>query len=373
MFTHASMTSIVLGTIALDKMAGGLEKNIVLLANHFARCGKRVSLVTFDTPGVTAFYDLNPSVEWHQVGRTKPHAPIGFWERLALIGRIRSIVKNMDRPVVVCFHHGILPRFYLACLLLGVRLVCSERNSISLYQHIRQAKWSLGFMMLTLADRITVQFPGYVRDYPMWLRRRIRVIPNPVYAASGAASPQLPGPDGRYKLLTVGRICAQKNQQALVSAFAEVCHAFPEWDLHIVGDGEATEDLAAFIRARDIAGRVFLHGKQRDVPAWLKSAHLFCMPSRWEGFPNALAEAMAHGLPCIGLNSCAGVRDLISDGITGRLVAVDELQQPLRELMGDPALRAAMGKASKERISRYRPEDTFRRWDELMAELELSR
>jgi len=364
------MRSIVLGTISLNQMAGGLEKNFVLLANHLAQRGDQVSIVSFDQPGATAFYELDPKVTWHQVARTPPHTGIGFFSRLQLIGRIRAALRSVDRPIVVCFHHGVLPRFMLAALALGLRIVCSERNSLTLYQHIRRAKWSAGFVMLAFTTRITVQFPAYVRDYPRWLHSRIQVIPNPVYGASARATPDLPGPDGRFRLLTVGRLCAQKNQRLLIDAFAEVCTRQPLWDLHIVGDGEIQRELEAHIRQRGLGGRVILQGKQRNVPAWLAGAQLFCLPSQWEGFPNALAEAMAHGLPCVGLNSCAGVRDLIVDGVNGRLTDASSLAQAFDGLMADPQARRLMGQASIELIAPYRPAESFRRWDDVLAQLD---
>ena len=364
------MRSVVLGTISLNRMAGGLEKNIVLLANHLAQRGDQVCLVTFDLPGATAFYDIDARVRWHQVARTPPHTGISFWGRLQLIARIRAALQDMGRPIVVCFHHGVLPRFLLAALGLGLHFVCSERNSLSLYQHIRQRKWSAGFLALAFTSRITVQFPAYVRDYPRWLRSRIRVIANPVHAASARSRPHTAGSDGRFHLLNVGRLCTQKNQRLLIDAFAAVCAHHPLWDLHIVGEGEVEHNLAAYIRHRGLADRVFLHGKRRDVPNWLAGAHLFSLPSQWEGFPNALAEAMAHGLPCVGLTSCAGVRDLIVDGVNGRLTDSAGLAPALSALMAAPDTRQAMGQASVDMIAAYRPQEAFRRWDAVLAQLD---
>ena len=350
-------------------MAGGLEKNLVLLANQLARSGERVCLITFDLPGAISFYEIEPSVQWHQVARTSPHSPIGFWQRLKMIGRIRGALKDAGRPVVVCFHHGVLFRLAAGALGLNLPLICSERNSLSLYDHIRQTKWSLGFLMLNLSSRITVQFSGYVRDYPWWLHARIRVVPNPVFPAAEYARPDQPSPDGRFRLINVGRLCAQKNQRTLIDAFAAVCDHHSLWDLHIVGDGENAQDLALHVQAMGLANRVFLHGKRRDVPALLVSSHLFCIPSKWEGFPNALAEAMAHGLPSISLSSCAGARDLITNGVSGLLTDAQKLPQALDALMGDPEARCAMGLAAIKHIAQYLPNESFRRWDAVLDEV----
>lgn len=362
------MRSIVLGTISLDKMAGGLEKNIVLLANHLARQGNDVSLITFDSKSATSFYSINPLVTWHKVANTKPHSPISFWERLKLIGRIRSTLKEMNNPIVICFHHGILPRFLLAAIVLRLRFICSERNSLSLYRHIRQSKWSLGFMAMVLVNRITVQFPNYVLDYPFWLRRRIKVIHNPVFMPTDRASPDEVVNNGRYKIITVGRLCAQKNFITLIEAFKDVSNEFSLWDLHIIGSGEAHYELIDLINSLELSNRVFLEGKKDDVPSWLSGANIFCLPSKWEGFPNALAEAMAHGLPCIGFKECAGVRDLIGNGHAGILAEQGALHEALYTLMASAEKRKKMGLASVEIISQYSPTQTFEKWDALLEQ-----
>lgn len=364
------MRSVVLGAISLDGMAGGLEKNIILLANHLVRSGYKVSLVTFDAPGAIAFYEMDSKIKWYTVGRTKPHSPIGFLDRIKLIYDIRRVIKENYRPKVVCFHHGLLPRFYLASLMLGLRLVCSERNSLSLYQHIRQSKWSLGFLALALTDRVTVQFKSYIRDYPFWLKKRICVIHNPVDAAMTKAAPDVPGNNGRFRLLTIGRLCAQKNQKLLIDAFAKQSQRYPRWDLSIVGEGHLHDELAAYINSKGLAERVFLEGKQTDVPRWLTESHLFCLPSKWEGFPNALAEAMSHGLPCIGLANCAGVRDLIVHEKNGLLTEDGQLAEALGTLMNSSELRKGMGRSATELIVCYTPEDTFKNWDVLLEKLD---
>lgn len=347
-------------------MAGGLEKNYILLANYLARRGERVSLITFDLPGSTSFYEIEPGIQWYQVARTPPHSAISFWQRLKMVYRIRRALINAGRPVVVCFHHGVLLRLVAGSLGLRLPLVCSERNSLTLYEHIRQTKWSVGFLMLNFTNRITVQFPSYVRDYPWWLRARIHVVPNPVYPAARYARPDQASSAGRFRLLNVGRLCAQKNQRMLIDAFSAVCNQHPLWDLHIVGDGEISEELAVHVQNLGLDARVFLHGKRRDVPKLMVSSHLFCMPSKWEGFPNALAEAMAHGLPSIGLRNCAGVRDLIKDGVTGRLTEPQELPHTLDVMMRDSVSRLNMGQAAFEHISQYRPNEIFKQWDDLL-------
>ena len=365
---NTGLKSVALGAISLHQMAGGLEKNIVLLANFLVEQGRQVSLITFDQPEASSFYEIDPRVQWHRVGRTRPHIRISFRNRFDLIARIRVVLDAMNNPIIVCFHHGILTRFYIASFLLGLPLICSERNSLTLYRHISQSKWSLNFLMLALASRITVQFPSFVNDYPSWLRQRVRVIPNPVNPAENFAKPDIASEDGRFILLMVGRLCAQKDQILLINVFSEIHKKFPEWDLYIIGEGDMYNQLKSQIQTLSLSDRVFIVPKQRNITAWFANAHLFCMPSRWEGFPNALAEAMSHGLPSIGLWGCAGVRDLIQDGVSGLLVDEEQLANALSDLMGSPERRVAMGRNSIDQISRYKPDAIFRQWDHIISE-----
>lgn len=368
------MGKVLLGTISLDRMAGGLEKNIVLLANFLARDGHEVELVTFDLPGAVSFYEIDPRVGWQQVGRTRPHAPIGFLQRLALIGRMRAIVRASTAPAIICFHHGILLRFWAAALGTRAMLVCSERNSLQLYEHVRQSrKWSLNFMLLAVARRITVQFPAYVGDYPRWLRGRIRVIPNPIEPMARQAPPAAPDGAGRFAVICVGRLCAQKNQQELVRAFGRLVARFPQWDLRLVGDGPDRGALQALVADLDLGGRVFFVGKSTQVPELLAAAHLFCLPSLWEGFPNALAEAMASGLPAVAFRGCAGARDLIEHEVTGLLAESGNLEAMLAELMAAPERRAALGAAAVTATKHYSPRESFQRWQNLLDELQATR
>ena len=361
--------SIVLGTISLNNMAGGLEKNIVLLANNFVNEGANVNLISFDLPDAVSFYKLDSRVKWIKVGKSRPHAPISFKDRLALIFSIRKTISSLHDPVVICFHHGILFRFILASCFLSVKIICSERNSLSLYQHIRQSKWTLNFLLLSLVDRITVQFPIYINDYPFWLRSRIRVVSNPVFPVKELSKPDKPNADSRFSVLTVGRLCAQKKQNELILAFNSICEEFPEWDLYIIGDGTLSADLQCTINEFSLNNRVFLKGQSDKVESWFLYSHLFCLPSKWEGFPNALAEAMAFGLPSIGYSSCAGVRDLIKDGTTGLLSHPNDLSKSLSTLMSSKATRKNMGFAAVKEIEQYSPENTFNCWDKILDEL----
>ena len=369
-----------LATIALDDMPGGLERNFISLANALARRGHTVSLITFDQQDARSFYSIDNDVRWYKVGVSRPHGSISFGDRLRLMRVIRAALREARVSVVVCFHHGILIRFILATLFTGVRLVVSERNSPTLYNHIRQSKWNVNFLSLFFADRITVQFPRYAEEYPSILRSRISAIPNPVSVPTSCTSPGVgvPRQGEALQLLAIGRLCAQKNYEALIEAFAALAPRHPAWELVIVGNGEAQRCIAADIAQHGLKARVRLMSPvTADMSHIYKRASLFCMPSQWEGFPNALAEAMAHGLPVVGYRGCAGVNDLIVHGENGLLAEgngdVKSLFETLDRLMADSARRKEMGETAAKSVQRFRPELIYSHWEDLLNTVEKTR
>lgn len=369
--------TIVLSTISLHKMAGGLERNFVRVANHFSAQGHDVRLLTFDMPEAESFFPLHAGITWHKTGRTRPHGKISFAERLRLFQRMRIALKTHNpRPVIIiAFHHGILLRLFIAGAFLRKKLVCSERNSLTIYNHIRLSQWNLNFLMLALCKAITVQFEAYRHDYPSWLRKKIICIPNLVEPALSQAQTIKPDAQGRYRILAVGRLCAQKNYDYLIETFGALTETFPKWDLYIIGNGDLEPHLRHKIQHMNLESRIFLPGvaAPEAMHAWYASSHLYCMPSQWEGFPNALAEALAHGLPSVGFEGCAGVRDLIADGKNGLLAPghgdVQSLHAALSRFMTDEHLRAEMSGNAVESVKPYTAGRIFSLWDQLTERL----
>jgi glycosyltransferase involved in cell wall biosynthesis len=224
---------------------------------------------------------------------------------------------------------------------------------------------------LHLCDRITVQFKDYIGGYPASLRRRISVIGNPVGAAQLRAKPAEPGANGRYTLLAAGRFDPlQKRFDHVVSAFATLAAQHPQWDLRLIGDGPQENQLRAMVSELGLQQRVSLEPTTPDVFEAYAAAHLFVIPSLWEGFPNGLAEAMSHGLPAVGYRGAQGIAQLIEDGITGWLAdGLDDPQALARALsaaMGDAEERERRGEQARFAVAVYTPEAQYDCWARLI-------
>jgi glycosyltransferase involved in cell wall biosynthesis len=173
-------------------------------------------------------------------------------------------------------------------------------------------------------------------------------------------------------LLSVGRLVYSKAHEYLIAAMPEVLRQFPNVKVGICGDGVLRADLEAQIQSLGLSSSVKLLGMSDRVASYLASADVFVMPSRSEGLPIALLEAMSAGLPII-VTKVEGVNEVIVDGEQGLLVPigdVDALARAILQLLHDPAMRARMGHSSKQRMAEFYSIDHMgERYLALMVEL----
>jgi glycosyltransferase involved in cell wall biosynthesis len=194
------------------------------------------------------------------------------------------------------------------------------------------------------------------------------VIPN----AAPTWADRVPSYEGSIpsrRIVAVGRLSEEKGFHALIEAFRLVAPQYPDWTLTIFGEGDERGRLERLVQQSQLAARVHLPGWTEDVKGALLSGELFVLPSRYEGFPNALLEAMAVGLPCISFDCDSGPREIIRHGMDGLLVPagdVRQLAEALASLMGDPSLRQKLGSEARNVVTRFSREAIYGQWDQLL-------
>lgn len=152
-------------------------------------------------------------------------------------------------------------------------------------------------------------------------------------------------------VLTVGRLTVMKGQRHLVDAVPDLARRFPDVAVVILGQGHLHAQLQAQAVALGVDDRVRLPGHRADARMLLDAADVFVLPSRHEGMPLALLEAMDAGLPVVATR-VIGSEEVVVDGQTGLLVRPRDpaaLSAAVGRLLADPALRRGYGSAGRRR------------------------
>jgi L-malate glycosyltransferase len=156
-------------------------------------------------------------------------------------------------------------------------------------------------------------------------------------------------------ILTIGNIRRVKGIDTFVRAAAEVCKQYPSALFLVVGDNHEPahfDELQGLITNLGLTRNVIFYGPSEDVARLIAAADVFCLPSRSEGFSNALIEAMGAGLPSVATR-VGGNAEAIEDGVDGSLVPPDDVSataSAISALLGNPSKARAMGKNAMETV-----------------------
>lgn len=353
--------------------AGGAERVAATLSGAWAQHGHRVTLVPTYCGKGKLFYELDPQVQlvWladrmGQVGRT-PLAP------LIKLAALRRLVKEERPDVIVSFLTNVNVMAILATRGLDVPLIVCERTNPGFSSSAGPTLQRLRRWLYPRASMVTVQAEASLSAMKECVPglQRLAVVPNPL-------PPDLPAPrihgteaPARHRLVAMGRFVPSKRFGELIVLFERLAPQFPDWDLYIWGDGPLRPQLQLKLEETGYADRVFLPGRTATPWAELLASDLFVLSSEVEGFPNALIEAMALGLPCVSVDCPSGPREITRDGEDARLVPLFDdgaLQQALAELMADTQERARLGAAGAQSVrARYGVAQVLAQWDQLFA------
>jgi glycosyltransferase involved in cell wall biosynthesis len=154
-------------------------------------------------------------------------------------------------------------------------------------------------------------------------------------------------------VVSVANLRAAKGYNYLVEAAARLKAQWPHLRYLCVGADYLDGQIQRQAQAAGLGQQFIFTGPRQDIPALLKAADVFTLPSNYEGLPISLQEAMAAGLPVLASN-VGGIAELVDSGVNGILVAkgdVPALAEGLRRLAADQTLRRSMGLAGRARVA----------------------
>ena len=285
---------------------------------------------------------------------------------------LRRLISERSADVIVSFLPNVNVATILSSAFLGVPLIISERSYPAAYQDFRLLNL-LRKLTYRFADMLTVQTESIGDTFRRLCPnvKAVCTIPNALPAEIGSYT-KVTGCE-RKTLLSLGRLSSEKQIDKLLDAFSELAPVYNDWDLHIYGDGPLMMALELHIQRAGLATRVFLKGPTTTPWEVMARADVFAMVSQYEGFPNALLEAMGVGLPCIVFDCPTGPREITRDGKDALLVPLNDyagLAAALTKLMGDDQLRMRLGMQARKSVrKRFGHARVMELWDHLFKRL----
>lgn len=359
---------------------GGGQRVAANLANYWASMGWEITLVTIASHKYD-FYVLNPTIRRIALGLEEGHGEfflVGLRRTLRRIMALRRVLKQVQPRIALGIMHTNI--VILAIASLGVpNLIPIGSEQIYPPREPLKPSWerlrSISYRWLSAVVALT-------NEGAVWLKNHTRAVNVPVIPSAviwplpiqpPIVNPTVLLPPDRRVLLAVGRLAEQKHFGHLIEVFGALAPDYPEWQLVILGDGHLRTAIESQVKEQGLLDRVLLPGLAGNMADWYERADLYVMSSLFEGFPNTLAEAMAHGLPVISYDCDTGPRDLIRQDIDGLLVppgSTDGLKAALARLMSDEAMRARFAKRAIEARERFSMQRISGMWEHLFTGLE---
>lgn len=351
---------------SLVTAGGGAEKVLSQLTSALASRRYEIIVATFDSTGTTDFYPFDARVKRLRLGIGYPGTRTGLFELVRKTRALRSLLQDLKPDVAIGFMHSAFVPLATGAFQLGVPVVASEHIAYEHYDR-RPLEKLLVFVAAQLCTAMTIPLERVRLGFPASIRRRMSSIPNPVVMGGERRRAR----KKRRRILFVANFRAQKDHQTLVKAFAELAPHYRDWEMRFVGSGELEEQVRQQVLASGLRSRVTFAGPTNDVAAEYASADLVAVPSSYESFGLATAEALASGIPVVGFADSPGTNQLIGDGVNGILVSGDDrssvLADGLARLMRDEDLRRRLGASGPASVAQYSMDAITEKWEELIA------
>jgi len=293
----------------------------------------------------------------------------------ALVWRLARLLKREHVSILHCHNRAPLIYGALAARAAGLKVVVCTRHALN----ARPVKGKVWFWERLLSPMTThvIAVSHTVRDIGLRTGRmseeRSSVIYNGVDMELFTPGPgRKEGRDGTVAIGCVARLSDEKRHVDLIGAVCELRRRGRDVEAYLVGDGPMRKQLEDEVGKLGLRERIHFLGRRADVPKLLRGFDVFVLPSRFEGLPMTVIEAMAAGLPVVA-TKVGSLHEIVEDGGTGLLVRPKEppeLAAAVEKLVADERLRKVMGAAGRKvAVERFSLSAAARQHEELYRRL----
>lgn len=364
--------------------AGGAESVMALLSNHWVMGGNQVSVVIRSTEKLPAQkVELDPRVSMQRTltseGSENPQRKVS---KLAALMALRSAIMRTEPDVIIAYMDTTAVDTLLVTRGTGIPVIVTEHcdprvraigqstvddRAARTGNNVRSLVYGgLRRLLYPHAASVVCLTESAMSFFSQRVQKKGSVIPNPVISPPMAGRVPLPTPTRR--ILFMGRLTTVKRLDRLLNAFSRTSFRDGGWYLELWGQGPEESRLIELSQRLGIQDRVALCGWTNDPYTVLRGAEIFVMSSETEGFPMALCQAMASGVPSISFDCPSGPRHIIRNNVDGILVPngdIDALTGAMDYLMNNEAERARLAARAPEILDRFGCDKVFAQWERL--------
>ncbi len=344
----------------VDDYSGGAGNIIQLLSTEYAKMDEVYVLLTHQTSD-KRYECLN--VKFHELSANKK--PSGALKKVLFqIRWLKNEIKEIQPDVVISF-------LTINNIFIGLGQLHSKLPIISC-ERICPSDLSLKFPWNLLmnvaywrADMITVQFSEFTSLYNGKYEDKCAVTPN--YIAKPDRFKSVSDSNEKRRLISCGRLNASKQFDVMLEMFSEIHRRNPDTELFIYGRGPYEEQLRKRIDELGLSDAAFLKGYTNDTYGVLCDSDIYLMSSKSEGFPNALSEALAVGLPSVAFRCNPGIDELSDYGRRCAVIDVGDRQafmEAVLDLCANTERSVEYSKNAKEVTKVYSLDKVKKSWDD---------
>ncbi len=293
---------------------GGAEKVVSCISSALANKGYDVSLLIFFHTNKEYEIDYKVKQICLSNGFEDAYIKISGLKRIKLI---RKIIKAIDPDIIFPFLDHVCSYTFISSIFSKYRkrIVFTERNN---NKYSNKKNKFLKQCCQLFVKRILVQNNGQKLILSKKNQKKVIIIANPIDEKYFNYSKCFN--DRCNRIVSIGRLTNQKDYFLAINAFNNVSKKYSNLMYYIYGKGEDEEKITTLIKKLKLEDKVILKGFTSNINDIYENADMFLMTSKFEGLPNALAESLTVGLPCISSDCEFGPSDLIENENMGILV-----------------------------------------------------
>ena len=362
--------------IIYSLQAGGAERVLSIMANYWSGKSRKITVITLDDGSKPSFYDIDSRIQQVSldVAAVSKNGFMGILNNFRRLYKLRRAIRAAQPDIIISFMTETNVLTLIATIGLVTPVVVTEHTDpwtgpvADIWAKLRLRLYPRASRVVLLNERAQEFFdksPGI----------KTMVMPNPIVIETenepGDMDYEVPS---EHLIVAMGRLSREKCFDLLIRAYSSFAAEYSDWNLMILGEGPERDSLEALLDELGLGDRVKLPGTIRYPHVMLERADMFVLSSELEGFPMALCEAMACGLPVIATEYHAAVSDIIEDGQNGILVPTGDseaLAAKMIHLIDDPHERKRLAENSVEIGTRYSVDAVMERWEQLLNELAL--